>query len=101
MKGGIFPMTLTKADIIKSIGKQLGLPKDRSIDLFESVLEIIKQTLVNGEEVKISGFGKFYLIEKKARKGRNPHTGERIIIEPRRIVSFKYSARARDVLNGR
>jgi len=94
-------MALTKADIIKSIQDQFGLPKDRSIDMVESVLEIIKQTLVNGEEVKISGFGKFYLIEKKARNGRNPHTGEHIIIEPRRIVSFKYSARARDVLNDR
>jgi len=58
-------MTLTKADIIKSIGKQLGLPKDKSKDIVESVLETIKQTLVNGEEVKISGFGKFYIIEKK------------------------------------
>jgi len=94
-------MALTKADMVKTIQDQLGLPKDRSIDLFESVLEIIKQTLVNGEEVKISGFGKFYLIEKKARNGRNPHTGEHITIEPRRIASFKYSARARDVLNDR
>ena len=93
-------MALRKADIIKSIGKQLGLPKDKSKDIVESVLETIKQTLVNGEEVKISGFGKFYLIEKKARNGRNPHTGEHIIIEPRRIVSFKYSSRARVKLNG-
>jgi len=73
-------MALRKADIIKSIGKQLGLPKDKSKDIVESVLETIKQTLVNGEEVKISGFGKFYIIEKKARNGRNPHTGEHIII---------------------
>jgi len=94
-------MALTKADMVKSIQDQLGLPKDRSIDLFESVLEIIKQTLVNGEEVKISGFGKFYLIGKKARNGRNPHTGEHMILEPRRIVSFKYSSRVRDVLNDR
>jgi len=93
-------MALTKADMVKSIQDQLGLPKDRSIGLFESVLEIIKQTLVNGEEVKISGFGKFYIIEKKARNGRNPHTGEHIIIEPRRIASFKYSSRARVKLNG-
>ena len=93
-------MALRKADIIKSIEKQLGLPKDRSTDVVESVLEIIKQTLVNGEEVKISGFGKFYLIGKKARSGRNPHTGEHMIIEPRRIVSFRYSSRARARLNG-
>ena len=93
-------MTLTKPGVIKSIQDQFGFPKDKAIDLFESVLEIIKQTLVKGEEVKISGFGKFYLIEKKARNGRNPHTGEHIIIEPRRIVSFKYSSRARAKLNG-
>ncbi|MDO9528728.1 MAG: integration host factor subunit alpha [Syntrophales bacterium] len=93
-------MTLTKADMVKSIEDQLGLPKDRSTDIFESVLEIIKQSLVNGEAVKISGFGKFYVIDKKARNGRNPQTGEHMIIEPRRVVSFKYSSRARVKLNG-
>lgn len=93
-------MALTKADMVKSIHDQLGLPKNKSEDLFESVLEIIKQSLVNGEEVKISGFGKFYIIDKKARNGRNPQTGEHMIIEPRRIVSFKYSSRARNRLNG-
>jgi len=93
-------MALTKADVIKSIENQFGLPKDKSTDIVESVLEIIKQKLVNGEEVKIRDFGKFYLIEKKARNGRNPHTGEHIIIEPRRIASFKYSSRARVKLNG-
>ncbi len=93
-------MTLKKADMVKSIEDQLGLPKNKSEDLFESVLEIIKQSLVNGEEVKISGFGKFYIIDKKARNGRNPQTGEHIIIEPRRVVSFRYSSRARNRLNG-
>jgi integration host factor subunit alpha len=93
-------MTLKKADMVKSIHDRLDLSKDRSIDIFESVLEIIKQSLVNGEEVKISGFGKFYVIDKKARNGRNPHTGEHMIIEPRRIVSFRYSSRARRGING-
>ena len=93
-------MTLKKVDMIKSIHDQFNFSKDKSADMFESVLEIIRQSLVDGEEVKISGFGKFYLIEKKARNGRNPHTGEHIIIEPRRIVSFKYSSRARVKLNG-
>ncbi len=92
-------MALTKADMVKSINDQLGLPKNKSEDLFESVLEIIKQSLVNGEEVKISGFGKFYIIDKKARNGRNPQTGEHMIIQPRRIVSFRYSSRARNKLN--
>jgi len=93
-------MTLRKADIIKSIEDQLGLPKDRSIDLFESFLEIIKQSLENGEEVKIRGFGKFYIIDKKARNGRNPQTGKPMIIQPRRVVCFRYSSRARGRLNG-
>jgi integration host factor subunit alpha len=91
-------MALKKADMVKSIQDQLGLPKDRSIALFESVLEIIKQSLVKGETVKIREFGKFYVIDKRARNGRNPHTGEHIIIEPRRIVSFRYSSYARDRL---
>ena len=93
-------MTLTKADIIKSIENQLGLPKNKSTDIVESFLGIIKQSLVDGEDVMISGFGKFYVIEKNARNGRNPQTGEHIIIESRRIASFKYSARARVKLNG-
>ncbi len=93
-------MTLTKADIIKSIQDQHGLPKDRAAEICESILEIIKESLVKGEEVKISGFGKFYTIDKKARNGRNPQTGEHMIIEPRRIVSFRYSSRARNKLNG-
>ena len=92
-------MVLTKADMVKSLQDQLGLPKDRSIELFESVLEIIKQSLVKGETVKIREFGKFYIIDKKARNGRNPQTGKPMIIEPRRIVSFKYSSRARVTLN--
>jgi len=93
-------MAFTKADVIKSIENQFGLPKNKSTDIVESVLEIIKQTLVNGEEVMISGFGKFYLIEKNARNGRNPQTGEHMILEPRRVASFKYSSRARGKLNG-
>ena len=92
-------MTLKKAGMVKSIHDQLGLPKNKSVDLFESVLEIIRQSLVNGEDVMISGFGKFYIIDKKARNGRNPQTGEHMIIQPRRIVSFRYSSRARNKLN--
>lgn len=92
-------MTLRKADIVKSIQDELGFPKDKALDLVESVLELIKESLVNGEEVKISGFGKFYIIDKKARNGRNPQTGQHITIEPRRIVSFRYSSRARYKLN--
>jgi len=88
-------MALTKAGIIELIQDQLGFPKNKSVDIFESFLEIIKQSLENGEDVMISGFGKFCVNEKNARRGRNPQTGEHIIIGPRRVVTFRYSSRAR------
>jgi len=69
-------MALTKADIIKSIENQLGLPKNKSTDIVESFLEIIKQSLVDVEDVMISGFGKFYVIEKNARNGLDNHHEE-------------------------
>ena len=100
MKGEVIPMTLKKADIIESIHEQIGFPKNRSADIFESFLEIIKQSLENGEEVLISGFGKFYIIEKNARRGRNPHTGESIMMASRKIASFKASTGLRDKVNG-
>ena len=100
MKGEVIPMTLKKADIIESIHEQICFPKNRSADIFESFLEIIKQSLENGEEVLISGFGKFYIIEKNARRGRNPHTGESIMIASRKIASFKASTGLRDKVNG-
>jgi len=93
-------MTLRKTDIIKSIETQLGFPKDESTNIVESFLEIIKQTLAKGEEVMISGFGKFYLMEKSARNGTNPRTGERLMIASRKIASFKASARLRGRVNG-
>jgi len=93
-------MTLRKADIIKSIHDQIGFPKNRSSDIFESFLEIIKQSLESGEDVRISGFGKFYTHEKNARRGRNPHTGESIMIASRRIAMFRYSSRARAKIDG-
>ena len=93
-------MTLTKEDMIKSIHDQIGFRQNRSGDIFESFLEIIKQSLENGEEVMISRFGKFYIIEKNARRGRNPHTGESIIIASRKIAWFKASTGLRDKING-
>ncbi len=92
-------MALKKEGLVKLIEEELGFPKNRSKELVESVLEIMKQSLEEGEEVKINGFGKFFLIDKKARNGRNPQTGEDVIIEPRRVVSFKFSPQARAKLN--
>ena len=92
-------MTLRKAEIIKSIQNQFGPPQDKSTDIFESFLEIIKASLENGEDVMISGFGKFCVNKKNERKGRNPKTGESIILAPRKVITFRYSSRLRNKIN--
>ena len=94
-------MTLTKADIIESIQIRNDLTKKQSSDIVESLLEIIKDTLGSGEDVMISGFGKFSVNEKHERRGRNPATGEELMLEPRRIVTFKCSGKLRERVNGR
>lgn len=93
-------MTLTKAHIVNSIRGQLDLPKTKSTELFESILEIIKTTLENGEDVLISGFGKFCVKEKGNRRGRNPQTGEDLTLESRRVVTFRCSPVVREKRNG-
>jgi len=93
-------MTLTKDHIVNSIRGQLDLPKTKSTELFESILEIIKTTLENGEDVLISGFGKFCVKEKNERKGRNPQTGEDIILDERKVIVFKCSGKLREKMNG-
>ena len=92
-------MTLTKAMIVDAIHEQLGYPKNKSAEMLETLLELIKGTLEKGEDVLISGFGKFCVNEKKARKGRNPATGEDMMLAPRRVVTFKCSGRLRDRIN--
>jgi integration host factor subunit alpha len=94
-------MTLTKADLIDSIYNQVDLPKKKSLQLVESILEIIKRTLENGEDVLISRFGKFSVKEKNKRKGRNPQTGEDLMLDSRRVVTFKCSGVLRDKINGK
>ena len=94
-------MTLTKDHIIKSVQKQFDLPKSQSADLVESVLEIIKRTLAEGDDVLISGFGKFCVREKKERRGRNPATGNDLMLAARRVVTFRCSSLLRDRLNGK
>jgi integration host factor subunit alpha len=93
-------MTLTKAQIAESIQNQTGFPKNKSSELVEIILEIIKRTLASGEDVLASGFGKFSVMEKRARKGRNPATGEDIMLEPRKVVTFKCSGTLRGMING-
>ena len=93
-------MTLTK-DHISSIGNRLGVSKFESSRIFESVLETLKTSLSNGEDVLISGFGKFIVRKKEARRGRNPQTGDDLTLEPRRVITFKCSSVMRDRINGK
>ena len=93
-------MTLTKSQIVDSIQKKIGLSRNRSAQLVETTLEILKQTLANGEDVLISGFGKFCVKEKKERKGRNPATGEDMMLDKRKVVTFKCSPTWRNKING-
>ena len=93
-------MTLTKAQMVESVQNQIGLPRNRSSEIVETLLEIIKSTLESGEDVLISGFGKFSVNEKKARRGRNPSTGEDMMLAPRKVVTFKCSGKLRDKING-
>jgi len=94
-------MTLTKDHIVNSIRNHIDPSKTKSIELFESVLEIIKSTLENREDVLISGFGKFYVLDKQKRKGRNPQTGEKMILDGRKVIVFKCSGKLREKVNGK
>jgi integration host factor subunit alpha len=92
-------VTLTKSLITDSIAEQNGFTKKKSAETVETILEIIKSTLASGEDVLISGFGKFCVKEKKERKGRNPATGESMMLEPRKVVTFKCSQKLRNRVN--
>jgi len=92
-------MALTKAQIIDTTQNHLGLSRKRSSELVETLLEIMKTTLTNGEDILISGFGKFCVKEKKERKGRNPATGDDMMLAPRKVVTFKCSGKLRDKID--
>ena len=92
-------MTLTKIQVVESVQNQVGFPKNKSSEIVETLLEIIKKTLISGENVLVSGFGKFYVNEKNERKGRNPATGEDMMLEPRKVITFKCSGKLRDRVN--
>ena len=93
-------MTLTKADLVDAVAAK-GFTKKNSEDIVESLLEIIKDRLENGEDVLISGFGKFCIKAKRQRRGRNPATGEDLTLDARRVVVFKCSGVLRDKVNGK
>ena len=92
-------MALTKAQINEEISNRNGFTMKKSTELVESLLTIFKSTLASGEDVLISGFGKFCVKNKDARRGRNPATGEDMILSARKVVTFKCSASLRDEIN--
>ena len=94
-------MTLTKDHLVSSIGNRLGISKFESLRILESVLETVKTSLSNGEDVLLSGFGKFIVRKKAARRGRNPQTGDALTLEPRRVITFQCSSVMRDRINGK
>jgi len=94
-------MELTKIQIVESIHNQTGLPKNKSTDIVETLLEIIKSTLASGEDVIISNFGRFCVKEKRERKGRNPPTEDDLMLESRKVVTFKCSGKLRDRVNSK
>jgi integration host factor subunit alpha len=93
-------MTLTKADLIEVVRSNNDLTWQQSIDIVESIISNLKDTLVSGEDVLVSGFGKFRVKEKDERKGRNPSTGEDLMQPARKVVTFKCSGKLRDQVNG-
>jgi integration host factor subunit alpha len=94
-------MTLIKANIVEAVAEQIGYTKHQSFEMIETLLEIIKRILESGEDVLVSGFGKFCVKTKHERRGRNPATGKDMILEPRKVVTFKCSRQLRDKINGK
>jgi len=92
-------MALTKSEIVTSV-HDLGFTKKKSVDVIESLLEIIKRTLQSSEDVLISGFGKFCVKDKAKRRGRNPATGEDLMLRGRKVVTFKCSGKLRHKIDG-
>lgn len=92
-------MAMTKIEIINSLYEKAGLTKKASASVVETTMEIIKSELGKGNSVKISGFGKWEVLRKKKRKGRNPQTGEAMTISARNVVTFKSSAILKNALS--
>ena len=91
---------MQKAEIAEEIHKQVGITKTQAADVLESILILIKSALQRGEDVSMSGFGRFAVRCKPARQGRNPHTGEPVTITARRVLTFRSSALFKAYVNG-
>jgi integration host factor subunit alpha len=89
-------VTTTKSDLIQAVAAANGFLLNRSVEIIEILLELIKAKLAAGEDVLISGFGKFCVKKKRERRGRNPATGEDMILAARRVLTFKCSGQLRD-----
>jgi integration host factor subunit alpha len=94
-------MTITKADLAQKVADDCGFLKGEATEIVEKLLEIMKASLVAGEDVMISGFGKWSVREKRARRGRNPQTGESIVLDARRVVTWQYSPVLKNAVNSR
>jgi integration host factor subunit alpha len=92
-------MTLTKNDIVSKVN-DLGFTKKQAVDVVESLLDIIKGSLSDGNDVLVSGFGKFCVKHKNTRRGRNPATGDDLMLKERKVVTFKCSGKLRGKING-
>jgi len=90
---------MTKADIVEKIYEKVGFSKKESAELVETVFDLIKSTLEDGDKIKIAGFGNFVVKEKSDRRGRNPQTGEEITIVARKILTFKPSQVLKSAIN--
>jgi integration host factor subunit alpha len=90
---------MTKADLVETIYEKIGFSRKESAEIVDLVFDLMKETLENGEKIKISGFGNFTVRQKRSRKGRNPQTGREIQITARRVLSFKPSQVLRKALN--
>ena len=94
-------MTMTKAGIVNSVYERVGVTKKEAAEFVEAVFETMKETLEDGDSIKVSGFGKFEIRQKGERVGRNPRTGVEIMIPRRKVLRFKVSQVLKDELNGR
>jgi integration host factor subunit alpha len=92
-------MPLTKANIVENIQSEIGFTKNKSFECVESLIKIIKKTLATGEDVLVSGFGKFCVNGKRQRRGRNPATGDDMMLPARKVVTFKCSGKLRRKIN--
>jgi len=92
-------MALTKYMIVDKIQSDLGLSKTEAVHTVETLIELIKKTLASGDDLLVSGFGKFCVKDKQQRVGRNPATGQAMVLDPRKVVTFKCSGKLRDAIN--